>query len=454
MQVTVLSREQREEIHETALCILEEIGLQVESPSLAAQLKDRGFPFAAEDRLLIPRARVQEALESAPSEIQLGARSAEKRAVLDGTRTYVTTDGCGSKTLDMETNRIRPSSLMDVAASARLTDGLEHIDIYWSMVSAQDVEPARRAGHGFLAALQNTVKPVQVVDAGTPEDAETLARMAREIRSAGVMHGPPVSMVNAVVTPLRLDPGGTEAALVFARESLPVVCGSMPIAGVTAPATPAGTVMLAHAEVLAFVAILQSFHPGCPLVYCSFPAFGDARTGSANYADPRNEWAGCAATELGRSTGLPCFSSSSLFSLAHVPDLCSWGGLLQTSTLLCFEQLLIDDEHMGDRKIRTLAQDTSPESLAVDVLREVGPGGHFLAQRHTAQHMREFGSFRFAASHAELIDEAGRPEAPARQRARDEARRRIRSHRVEPLPEALEAALLEIAQTGARGAAG
>ncbi|HEY5658136.1 MAG TPA: trimethylamine methyltransferase family protein [Myxococcota bacterium] len=454
MQVTVLSRHAREQMHEAALGILEEPGLQVESPALAAQLADLGLPFAAKDRVRIPRARVLQALESAPREVRLGARSPEKQAVLNGTRTYVTTDGCGSNTLDLETNRVRPASLADVVASARLVDGLPNTDIYWSMVSAQDVEPANRVARGFLAALQNTVKPVQVVDAGTPAEAETLARMARQIRSAGVVHGPPVSMVSAVVTPLRLDPGGTEAALVFARESLPVVCGSMPISGVTSPATPAGTVMLAHAEALAFVTILQTAHPGCPVVYCSFPTFGDARTGSANYADPRHDWVGCAATELGRSTGLPCFTSSSLFSLARVPDLCSWGGMLATSTLLCFEQLLIDDEIMGDRKIRARAQDASAESLALDVLRKVGPGGHFLAQRHTAQHVKQFGGLRFSESDAEMIGAPAQGEAPARQRAREEARRRIRCHRAEPLPEALEAALLAIAERGAPGEAG
>jgi trimethylamine--corrinoid protein Co-methyltransferase len=448
MQVGALALAKRDEIHEAALCVLEEIGLQIESRSLTTQLKDRDLPFATEDRLLIPRARVQQALESAPNVVELGARCEEKRALLAGKRTYVTTDGCGANTLDMETDRVRPSTLSDVAASARLADSLEHIDVYWSMVSAQDVEPAHRVGRGYLAALQNTLKHVQVVDAGTPEEAETLTLMAREIRSAGVVQGPPASMVSAVVTPLRLDPSGTEAALVFAREGLPVMCGSMPIAGVTAPATAAGTVMLAHAEVLAFVTILQSLQPGCPVVYCSFPSFGDARTGSTNYADPRAWWADCAAVELGRGTGLPCFTNPSVFALAQGPDLTAWGGLLETSTLLCFEQLVIDDAALGDRKARILAQDTSPESLAVDVLREVGPGGHFLAQQHTAQHMRDFSASRFVASDAEIIGAADAGEGSARQRARDEARRRIQSHEVEPLPAALEAALLKIVQSG------
>jgi trimethylamine--corrinoid protein Co-methyltransferase len=207
--------------------------------------------------------------------------------------------------------------------------------------------------------------------------------------------------------------------------------------------------MLAHAEVLAFATILQSCHPGCPVVYSAIPAFGDARTGSVNYGDPRSAWADCAATELSRSVGLPCLTNPSMLNLAHVPDLCAGGGLLETSTVLSFEQLMIDDEGIGDRKARVRGQDIGPESLAVDVLREVGPGGHFLAQRHTAQHMRDFGSSRFSTSTAEILHGPEQSEAPARQRARDEAQRRIQSHAVEPLPEALGAALLKIAGRGA-----
>ncbi len=190
MQITVLAREEEERIHEAALEILEEIGLQVESPGLASELRERGFPSPAADRVLVPRVRVEGALKDAPRSVQLGARAENRQVVLDGGRTFTTTGGCGCKTLDMDTDEVRPSSLADVAASARLADSLDQFDVYWTMISPQDVEPSRSVGRGYLAALQNTRKPIQVIDAGTGEEAETLVRMTRELQSAGAVHGP------------------------------------------------------------------------------------------------------------------------------------------------------------------------------------------------------------------------------------------------------------------------
>lgn len=454
MRYSVLSEEEEKRIDEAALSILEEVGLDVASPSLAAELKEHDFPLPAADRVLIPRARVEEALKRAPRVVQLGARAADKKAVLDGTRSFTTTSGCAAKTLDMDTDEVRPASLADVAASARLADALEEYHVYWTMISPQDVDPATRVAHGFLTALRNTVKPIQIIDASMGEEAETLVSMARELESAGVMHGPPVSMLNAVVTPLRLDPDGTEAALAFARENLPVVCCSMPIGGVTAPATPAGTVLLAHAEVLALITLLQSFYPGCPVIYCPFPVFADPRTGLSNYWDPRSSWMACAALQLGRTTGLPCFGTSHVMALASVPDLWGGGGLMETSTVLSFEQMVLDAEVARDMAIEIAQQDTGPDALATDVVRKVGPGGHFLAQRHTLTHMKTFPISKFAgASDAIGAKVGGERESPherARNEARSEARRIIETHRVEPLPAALEAALLEIAEGRSR----
>ena len=241
--------------------------------------------------------------------------------------------------------------------------------------------------------------------------------------------------------------------MVFAREGLPVVCCSMPIGGVTAPATPAGTVMLAHAEVLAFLTLLQSFYPGCPLIYCPFPVLADPHTGITNYCDPRSEWMYCASLQLGRSTGLPCFGSGHLLSLVSVPDLSSGGGMLEASTVLSFEQLVLDAENVRDARISVAPQDTGPDALALDVVRKVGPGGHFLAQRHTATHMKNFPISRFAGSSDEIAGSGEEsPHQRARSEARSEARRIIETHRVEPLPEELEAALLKIAEAEPRAA--
>jgi trimethylamine--corrinoid protein Co-methyltransferase len=447
MRFSFLSGEEEQRIHEAALVVLEEVGLGVARPSLVAQLREHGFPTPAADRVLIPRARVEEALRGAPRSVRLGARAADKQVVLDGTRSFWATGGCGAKTLDIDTGEVRLSSLADVAASARLADAIEEYDVYWTMVSAQDIEPTTRVARGFLAALQNTTKPIQVIDACNAAEAEMLTSMARQLEAADAVHGPPVSMLNSVITPLRLDPDGTESAMVFAREGFPVVCCSMPIGGVTAPATPAGTVMLAHAEILAFATLLQSFYPGCPLIYCPFPVFADPRSGVTNYWDPRGEWMYCASLQLGRRTALPCFGSAHLLSLVSVPDLCTGGGMLETSTVLSLEQIVIDAESMRDARIAVAPQDTSPDALAVDVVRKVGPGGHFLGERQTSAQMRNFPISKYAGS-SDVVDERrGNDEGSPRQRARAEVRKILETHRVEPLPEELEAALLKIAES-------
>jgi len=452
MRFSVLSAEEEQRINDAALCVLEEVGLDVAQPALLARLKQHGFPTPTDDRVLIPRKRVEAALKTAPRSVRLGARDPDKQVVLDGKRCFTATGGCGSKTLDIDTGEVRPSSLADVAASARLADAIEEYEVYWTMTSAQDVEPAKRVARGFLAALQNTVKPIQVIDASRGEEAETLARMARQLESAGAVNGPPVSMLNSVVTPLRLDPDATEASMVFAREELPVVCCSMPIAAVTSPATAAGTVMLAHAEILAFVTLLQSFHPGCPLIYCPFPVFADPHTGITNYWDPRSEWMSCASLQLGRSTGMPCFGTEYLLSLVSVPDLCTGGGMLEISTVLSFEQMVIDAEHVRDLRISLAPQDTSPDALAVEVVRKVGPGGHFLGQRHTVAQLKDFPISKYAGSSYTVDQRSWNEEGSPRQLARGEVRRILETHHVEPLAEELAAALLKIAEAEPREA--
>jgi trimethylamine--corrinoid protein Co-methyltransferase len=449
-----LGKQARDQIQSAAVQVLEEIGFLVESPIVARRLEDAGFPSAGDRRYRIPRGKTEAALRSAPRSVCLGATARDKTVVLDGSRTYVTTDGCGSKTLDLESRTVRPSVLGDVADSARLTDALDHLDVYWSMVSAQDVPEQFRVGREFVTALRNSRKPVQMIDVSEAKEAEVLAGMGRILSEAGVIEGPPVSMLSSVVSPLRLDPGGTEAALVFAAHGLPVVAVSMPISSVTAPATAAGTLLLAHAEVMGFVTILQSLHPGCPVVYTPYPSFADPRTGATSYSDPRGGWAAAAAAQLGREVGLPTFTSGNQLAVLAQPDLISFGGLLERSTILALDQLVLDDETVYDYLQQVRDQEVSPESLAFDVIRDVGPGGHFLAQRHTVRHIREFVRY-------EYLDEPPVPElarggrdGTARERARQRARQLLKEHVVEPLPEKVGAQLDKLAEQPARVTSG
>jgi trimethylamine--corrinoid protein Co-methyltransferase len=370
--------------------------------------------------------------------------------VLDGSRTYVATDGCGSHTLDLDSGSVRPAVLADVAASARLTDALDEYDVYWMMVSAHDVPRASRVAREYLAALQNTTKHVQMIDVSRASEARLLVRMARELQDAGVMKEPPVSMLISVVSPLRFEPDSTEAALEFAAAGLPVVACSMPIAGVTAPATPQGMILMAHTEILGFTTLIQTLHPGSPVIYCAFPAFADPRTGTTNYSDPRIFWAAAAAAQMGRTLDQPCFTSCDRSSLTVRPDMVDGGGLLDVSTLLSFEQLVLDHESLRQTRAAAAPQAVTPETLALDVIRDVGPGGQFLAHKHTIGHIREFTTQRFVErEHPGGQDDSAARDPDAWEQAGNEARRLLDSHRVEPLPPRVQASLEGVIESAA-----
>ncbi|HET7294806.1 MAG TPA: trimethylamine methyltransferase family protein [Vicinamibacteria bacterium] len=437
MSFEALSAEERARIHAAALALLEETGVKA-PPALGRRLAEAGAGEMAGDRLRLAPAGVARALQAAPRSVRLGARDAAREVLLDGRRTWAATDGCAAKVRDLDAESPRPSTLADVARSARLADALPEFDVYWSMVSAQDVPRERRVAAGYLTALRNTAKHVQMIDVARSLEAEQVASMARVLTDAGVVEGPAVSALVSVVSPLRLDPDGTEAALVLAGAGLPVVCCSMTIAGVTAPATPAGNVLQAHAESLALITVLQTVHPGAPVIYCSFASYADPRTGATNYDDPRAPWTAAAVAELGRGLGVPCFSSGGLLSLLAGPDLVSGGGLVETSTVLAYEQMVLDAASLRECRQAALRPALDDDALAVDVIRDAAPGGHFLTRPHTLKHMKSLGLRRIGA------DDRGR--------AAQEARRLLASHEVPPLPARVDAALAELAEQPPREA--
>jgi len=446
-----LTAQETETVHEAATGILEEVGLHLPPAStLAGRLREVGLRVTPEGRLRLPRPFVEAALAKAPRIVRLGGRDGRETAVLDGRRTVITTDGCGAWTIDPESGERRASILDDVAKSARLTDALGHYQVYWMMVSATDLLDAgpgpRRAAREYLAAAQNTTKHVQMIDVHRPEEAAAIVRMARVLQDRGAAPDAPVSMLNSVVSPLRLDPGGCEAALAFAAAGLPVAACSMPIASVTAPATAPGSLLMSHAEIIGFTALVQALHPGAPVIYTAFPAFADARTGITNYRDPRRWWAAAAATQMGQSVRLPVFTSGELASLLEHPDMLCFGGLLEVSTVLSFEQLVIDHEIVRDMLLSAAPQPIDDETLGVAVVREVGPGGHFLTRRHTLRHIREFVVPRFSAPArpVERADDAAGRESPGAL-ARREALRLIAGHGVPPIDTPAAAAMERIA---------
>jgi len=449
-------------IHDRTLGILERVGMALRSEPLLRLLADAGARVdASSGRVRFDPGLVEEALARAPRAYTLAARGPGRDLELGVGRGHLALDGCAAELIDLETGERRPSATADVAEITRLADALPEIAFVWQPVAARDVPPPVAPLHELRAQLGATTKHIQLMTSVTPGAAEGTVAMARLVAGgeAALRARPIVSSFQCSVSPLAYEPEAVEAAVVFAEAGVPAGFVVMPLAAATAPATPAGVIVQANAEVLAGIVMLELLVPGAPTFYGTCPTVIDVRSGAAAGGGPEDLLFQMAGGQMARRYGLP--SSIGTFATgAKASDwqagaegalsvVASWlggadmlcgAGLVHAAATHSSAELVLDAETFG--LVCRLAQGVSlsEEDLAVELIEQVGPGGHFLAERHTATHARDL--WRPALFGRETIDSweaSGRPEPV--DRARERARRILATHEPVPLEPGLAAEL-------------
>jgi trimethylamine--corrinoid protein Co-methyltransferase len=321
---------------------------------------------------------------------------------------YCATDGCGTETIDFVTRERRLPCKDDVAKMARVSDYLSSMGFYWPIVTAHDYG-ATAPLHELDASFRNTVKHVQ---SETVMD-EVTARYAVEM--TGVVAGdkevirerPPLSLLVCCIAPLGLDEGGMEAALVFAEAGLPVGFMSMANTGSTGPTTIAGTLAQADAEIVAAMVLIQMAFPGAPTFHSMMPGIMHPRTGGYLSLAWEAELPYPVGVELAHMWGVPTLaavygpdaeepgweaakaSASNLLMCALCgAETGSGMGLLAGCTVLYPEELVLDTDIYHQIRINAAGLDTSREEMSLDIIKEIGPRGHYLSHRHTRTNMR------------------------------------------------------------------
>jgi trimethylamine--corrinoid protein Co-methyltransferase len=241
---------------------------------------------------------------------------------------------------------------------------------------------------------------------------------------------------------------------------------AMPNMGATAPAVPGGALVVGNAEVVSALVLMQLVAPGAPVFYSLLASVMDPRTAEYIVAIPEKYLCNAAAVQLAHDWGVPVLAGAfgmdsrqpaswrmgrdHVYTALMVPlagaDLVTGGGMLAASTLLAPEQIIFDDEIYHTNRLLAQGLDTGGAGLAMDVISAVGPGGHFLAQEHTRQNLREIWIPRL--SHPRPTPD-GQPPPDIRQRARAEIERILAEHEPEPLDEAVQTemrAILDAAQ--------
>ena len=464
----VLGADELAAIQAATLQILEKVGVRFPSERALQIFTEHGAKVDTEDHIVrLPPDLVQEAMNNAPRVYNLNGRSKGTDLLLDGTSSYFGTDGCGVETVDFDSREQRPSMKEDVARMARVADALSSIAFYWPMVSAQDFG-STAALHELEASFNNTSKHVQTVTATSVPLARYAVNMAEIVAGdrERMRESPPMSALICTIAPLSQDREAIEAAMTFAEAGIPVGFMSMPTIGSTAPATSSGALVVGNAELVSAMVLMQLIAPGVKIFYSLCASVIDPQTADYIVSIPEKYKCNTAGVQLAHDWGVPVLAGAfamdspnpatwqlgrdSVYTALMVAlagaDLAEGLGMVKASTRLVPEQIIYDDEIYHTHRVLTEGIDAGVESLALDVIAAVGPGGHFLAQKHTRQHIREI--WIPELSHPRLSG-GERPAADIRQRARNKLKRILAEHEPEPLEDAVKdelRAVLEAAE--------
>jgi trimethylamine--corrinoid protein Co-methyltransferase len=403
-----LTDEDKGAIYEAALEIAEHVGMRVHHGEAVQMLRAAGCEVVADDLVRMPRRLIEQARSTAPATVTLYDREGRAAMELGGYRSYFGTGSDLMNLYDLDTGERRKSALADVAGAARLCDALDNIDFVMSSAYATEVDPRRAYLEEFRAMVANTTKPI-VVTAENGGDLALIWQVACVVRGGAeeladrpyfVMYGQPSS-------PLEHPFDSIEKMLFCADKGVPAIYSPAPMAGATAPITVAGHIAQGVAESLFGLVIHQLRKPGAPFLFGIGPAVLDMATAQSSYNAPEYLMTYLGAIEMARWLDLPNWgyggtsdaqlvdaqagmeaAELTLLSMLAGSNLNHDVGYLDFGLTGAFELIVIVDEFIAMNRRLLAGLQIDRDTLGLDTIAAVGPGGDFLATRHTAKHMR------------------------------------------------------------------
>ena len=446
-----LSDEQCRRIHEASLEILERVGVRLHLEEAVRMLVRAGATVADRNRVRVPRRLVDDALCTVPKEVILYSRGGEPVMPVGGERCYY---GPGSDCLniiDHRTGERRRPIIKDLVEGVTLCDFLPQIDYLMSMVLPSDVDGTVADRYQMEAMLNGTTKPIIFVSYETAgcRDAVEMAEALRG-SAAALSEKPLIACYINAVSGLRHNRDALEKLLFLASKNLPSLYIPASTAALTSPVTPAGALALDFAGVLVGLVLSQLKREGAPVIIPAMPPGGtfDMKTLVTSYCEPERT----IGQALGRFYGLPMFALGGA-SEAKTPDQQAAAeaalslaveslaggqiihdlGYLESGLTFSLPQLVLCDEIVS--WIRAFCRDfeVSDETLALDVIAELGPDGDFLQAEHSLKHYRErwYPGLFERASHEAWLKRGGKALTA---RAAETVDRVLAEHHPDPLP--------------------
>ena len=402
------SQDDLQQIHDTALRILESVGIDfIYEPAL--DLLAKAGCKVDGNRVFFPPKLVDKQIAKAPSQFTLYARNAEKNVVIGGEHmAYVPCYGA-PVVHNLDEGR-RDSTLKDFVNFVKLTHASYYQDITGGLMAEPNDIPIQRRGAEMLyAAMRYSDKPFMGGSLGAEAANESIAAASIVFGSPEEMAAkPPFIGILGSRSPLSYDDKMLSAMMVYARAGLPQLVSALSIAGATGPVTMEGTLVVQLAENLAGITLVQLVREGTPVVMGGQSTSAAMRYGTLSIGAPEMAINTAATAQLARFYNLPSRSGGALTdsktcdsqagaesmmgqlmsTMSGINFVLHSAGILETYMVASYEKFILDDEICGTCKRIKAGENITEERLAQDLISEVGPGGEYLTSEHTFRNFR------------------------------------------------------------------
>ncbi|MCD4719538.1 MAG: trimethylamine methyltransferase family protein [Desulfobacula sp.] len=457
------------EIRQAAFDIIERVGFKCGHKQVHKMMKQAGARVK-DNHINIPRHIVEECLATTPKGWIIYDRNGKRAMEVEGEKSHYGTSTASPNTRDAFTGDIRPTCIKDIELGAKVADYLDGIDFVMPMGSAQDVPGEAAEVHEFEAMVSNTTKP-SVVIGYTALGCEYVYEMAAVIAGGqeNLSKKPFIIAYPEAIAPLFFPDEVIERIFVAADRFMPQLPGSTVQPGATGPVTLAGVITLITAESLIHITIAQLRKKGCPVAMSGNVGILDMKTALMAVGAPETNLALAAQAEVARSFNLPTWGlagatdskmldaqagiesafsilSQGLSGLNLIHDV----GYMASGMACSLEQLVMGNEVVGMTKRFVEGITVTRETIARQIIEDVGPGGHFLVQQHTMNHFKEelWNAKLLNRQTIDAWNDAGKPSME--DRVKEEVRMITETHKPEPLSDKIISELDRLKKEGER----
>ena len=409
-QFSILSDSQLQRLHLAALEVLRRTGIRFHHQEALDMLKKAGAFISDGNLVKFPARLVEEAVASVPCRVIMCDRDGEPAVHLEDNKVYFGTGSDCLNFLDPETGEHRKFTQADLINAYRLCDALPNIHFVMSVGIPSDADPALIYDVQMALMLEHTTKPIVFV---TNDEASCQRAIDMAAAVAGgyeaLREQQHILLYSEPSSPLQQSETAVDKLLLMAEYELPVVHSPGPQMGALAPVTMAGGLAMSLAEILSSVVVHQLKRPGAPFVFGAGIHHMDMKSAQICYASPEFQLTKAAIAELGRWYGMPtwgyagCSDAKVMDEQAAVEatlsvimaklsgaNLIHDVGYMESGLTTSFEMIVLTDElvAMTDNLIKGI--EVSDDTLMLDELDQVGPGGHFLDTKETLGRFRDF----------------------------------------------------------------